>query len=578
MRLITQTYHSDQDILALREQINQTAYTGLLIQVFSGNLNPRDIQHVVQALRQHLPDAHIMGATTGGEIIHGRTRRHSIALCAMVFERCSVQTCTLPNRPAYEAGEQLANSLCDQRTPAALIVLADGIHTNGDALARGIESVAPDVPMAGGLAGDNLRFKQTWVFDAESLYEHGVVAAAIYGPLDVYQHANFNWHPIGPTFRITRAKGNLLKEINHIPAIRFFQNVFGEELIPANLERLTMAFPIILHLRKLRLARVCVAHTPRGDMVMAGDIPEGTTFQFGIGSPHSIIKESCVESAQLINQGIEGILVYSCIGRHMLLKRKIEEELRPLQTIAETCGFFTYGELGRLQGHDVLLNNTTTLLALSEHTQQLEPAKPIQCPSATRRDADLLLSAMSNFAQYISSRLEIENRKVTFVAEHDPLTGALNRLAGEKLLNLLKELPPQTTCVLALIDLDHFKQVNDTHGHQVGDRLLKFMTRFFENRLRKEDSLIRWGGEEFLLILKGVSLQQAKERLEQLLAQFRSETQQALGFAVSFSAGLANFSATEDINTLLKRADQALYRAKANGRARIEIAKADGGA
>ena len=571
MRLITQLYHSEADLDTLCEQITSTPYSGLLIQVFSGNANPDKVQAIIHSLHQRLPDAHIIGATTGGEIIHGHTHQNSIVLCAMAFDRCTVHTCSLTGQDAYAAGEQLAKTLCKEQSPAALIVLADGIHTNGDALARGIEAIAPDVPMAGGLAGDNLRFERTWVFDVDGAYDYGVVAAALYGPVDVHQHANFNWHPIGPTFRITRAQDNRLKEINHLPALDFFRSAFGKELIPDHLETLTMAFPIILHRGSLRLARVCVGLTPDGEMVMAGNIPEGATFQFGIGSPQSIIQESCEESAQLADQGIEGIVVYSCVGRHLLLKDKIEEELTPLQTIAETAGFFTYGELTQLQGHDVLLNNTTTLLALSEHTQD-KPA-PFNCTKSKQDEGDILLTAMANFAQYISARLETENRKVAFVAEHDPLTGALNRLSGEKLLQQIRTLAADTDFALALIDLDHFKHVNDAHGHQMGDRLLQLLVRFFEKRLRKEDSLIRWGGEEFLLILKGVSPARAKERLEQLLNLFQLETQQTLGFAVSFSAGLIVVNPDKNCDDLLREADEALYRAKALGRARVEQAE-----
>ncbi len=567
-------YRTPEDLDELEKQIAATSHRSLLLQVFAGTTDEAALTHLLEALKSRFADACIIGATTGGEILSGSTRQNAIVISALAFERCRVRTHAAAGTDSEENGRELARTLCWEEKPAALIVLADGIHTNGDALARGIESVAPAVPLAGGLAGDNMAFRKTLVFDRDRLLETGAVAAALYGPLEVYQHANFNWHPIGPLFRITRSEGNRLQEINHIPAIRFYQNVFGVQLIPDRLERLTMAFPIILQLDDgIQLARVCVAHTEEGDMIMAGNVPEGASFQFGIGSPESIVRESCEESLQLAEKDIEAILTYSCIGRHMLLKDKIEHELMPLQGIAETCGFFTYGELGRINGHNALMNNTTTLLALTEHTTPPR-TRTIQCPVPSRRDADLMLTAMANFARYISSRLEGENRRTAFIAEHDPLTGALNRFAGEKILALLRSNGSEVPVTLVMIDLDRFKQVNDSWGHQMGDRALKLLVGFFRRRLRQDDQLIRWGGEEFLIILRGATPEQAAPRLEQLLAGFRSESERRLGFPVTFSAGVTGCDPALELDTLLKRADEALYQAKEKGRARVEVAGA----
>ncbi|WP_294949092.1 FIST N-terminal domain-containing protein [Sulfurivirga sp.] len=566
-------YRTPEDLDELENKVAATPYRSLLLQVFAGTTDEAVLTPLLEALGERFADACIIGATTGGEILSGSTRQNAIVISALAFERCRVRTHTASGADSEENGRELARTLCWDEKPAALIVLADGIHTNGDALARGIESVAPAVPLAGGLAGDNMAFRRTLVFDRTRFIETGAVAAALYGPLEVHQHANFNWHPIGPLFRITRSQGNRLQEINHIPAIRFYQNVFGVQLIPDKLEQLTMAFPIILQLEDdIQLARVCVAHTEEGDMIMAGNVPEGATFQFGIGSPESIVRESCEESLQLAEKEIEAILTYSCIGRHMLLKEKIEHELTPLQDIAETCGFFTYGELGRINGHNALMNNTTTLLALTEHTVPPR-TRTIRCPVPSRREADLMLTAMANFARYISSRLEGENRRATFIAEHDPLTGALNRFAGERILTLLRSSNEAGPVALAMLDLDHFKQINDIHGHQAGDRVLKLLVSFIRRRLRQDDQLIRWGGEEFLIILRGATPEQASARLEQLLAGFHGESERCLGFPVTFSAGVTGCDPALELDTLLKRTDEALYQAKEKGRARVEVAK-----
>ncbi|NOY25599.1 MAG: diguanylate cyclase, partial [Oligoflexia bacterium] len=127
-------------------------------------------------------------------------------------------------------------------------------------------------------------------------------------------------------------------------------------------------------------------------------------------------------------------------------------------------------------------------------------------------------------------------------------------------------------CV-AMVDIDHFKQVNDTHGHLVGDQVLAAVGRILRQGVRTEDFCARWGGEEFAIALVGSSTDQAQRVLHRLL-----DTVQAFGFNgaqnqifhVSFSGGVACSETTPgNASTLIAQADQALYRAKAAGRQRI---------
>ena len=163
------------------------------------------------------------------------------------------------------------------------------------------------------------------------------------------------------------------------------------------------------------------------------------------------------------------------------------------------------------------------------------------------------------------------------IALTDPLTGLPNRRAAEE--RLQKEWARTSRdgdgFALALVDLDHFKMVNDRYGHAVGDEVLKAVARRFEGGLREGDWVARWGGEEFLFVLHGCNPEGAAGIMERLAAQARAAPVQTSVGAIptSFSAGVAAFGAN-DAETLpmLETIDQALYRAKAEGRDRVSMA------
>jgi diguanylate cyclase (GGDEF)-like protein len=155
--------------------------------------------------------------------------------------------------------------------------------------------------------------------------------------------------------------------------------------------------------------------------------------------------------------------------------------------------------------------------------------------------------------------------RVTELARTDPLTGLANRRSWDEALWLEQERARRTgvpLCV-ALLDLDHFKAYNDRLGHQAGDLLLKEAAAAWRAQLREVDTLARWGGEEFALLLPACSLEQAEKVIERV----RSSTPGA----ITFSAGIARWDEQESALHLMRRADSGLYTAKQHGRNRVSI-------
>lgn len=155
---------------------------------------------------------------------------------------------------------------------------------------------------------------------------------------------------------------------------------------------------------------------------------------------------------------------------------------------------------------------------------------------------------------------------------HDVLTGLINRRHMQSLLDeeVRRLRRTEQNFCLAIIDLDHFKQINDRHGHAVGDAVLKGFADVAQATLPPTDRLARWGGEEFLLLMPETSLPTARRRLDALQEALQRHDWSALkpDLAVSFSAGLCEPGGRTPLERDLERADRALYKAKAQGRAR----------
>ncbi|PND39321.1 hypothetical protein C1O66_18495 [Paucibacter aquatile] len=188
----------------------------------------------------------------------------------------------------------------------------------------------------------------------------------------------------------------------------------------------------------------------------------------------------------------------------------------------------------------------------------------------------LVASDITNLRQDNRS-LRLAHVRALAAAQTDPLTGLSNRRHGMQMLqDVLSRSEPWPLCI-AVLDLDHFKAINDGLGHAAGDRVLCDFARQLQASIRREDGCARIGGEEFLLILPATGAPQAQAIMERLQDRVRKARPlegpaDPASRGYTCSIGLTQAIWGESANTLLARADTALYQAKAEGRDRIFLA------
>lgn len=208
---------------------------------------------------------------------------------------------------------------------------------------------------------------------------------------------------------------------------------------------------------------------------------------------------------------------------------------------------------------------------LAQEMVLVEPQMPWYWARTALVVAVLLLLTLG-FMRMVQDRREARSRRA---ALRDPLTRMLNRRALVKALeHCIRDASRQVhPLALLLIDVDHFKRVNDTHGHISGDKVLRHVSRVLASNVRSDVYLGRFGGEEFVIVCPGMGMEEAQILAERLILAVRSSSVHIKGQALQVTVSIGGFAgpvgAHTQWETLLEAADSAMYRAKESGRNRV---------
>ncbi len=376
MQCFSLVYRDDADLKKFIEEKKLRDAQNILIQVFTGINEYSFLLSLQNSLRTLLPQAKIIGATSSGEISQEQVCNDSTILSFSLFESTKIETYLLSNeeKNGFVLGSSLMHMALTHPNNDELKVLisfTDGLFINAEEYLKGLTSVNNNIVIAGGMAGDNSLFKKTYVFDENTIIEKGAVAAALYNhSLHVHTDYNFSWQTLGKSHIVQKSEKNRVYKIGDKTAVEFYSYYLGEN-IAQMLPAIGVEFPLVIQKDGLNIARAVLNKYDDGSLGFAGNVPQGSHIRFGYGDIQMILNKGLVKAKELANNPIEGIFIYSCLARKYLLKDEISNEIKPLQSIAPTSGFFTYGEFYYANKKARLLNQTMTILALSEKSASI---------------------------------------------------------------------------------------------------------------------------------------------------------------------------------------------------------------
>lgn len=323
-------------------------------------------------------------------------------------------------------------------------------------------------------------------------------------------------------------------------------------------------------LRLLRLLVENVGELVADDKWMQGQI---STLKSIIEQP--LDKNAIADAERNLRNAIikQSTLKQSLTEAKFTLKSLMTTFIDRLGDLTESTGDYH----AKIENYSQKIGGADNITELSHILSDImQDTKVIQA-SALRTHEELLSTRkQANEAEERVKQLEQELEDVSELVREDQLTGALNRRGMEETLEreFKRAHRAQAKLSVALLDIDNFKQLNDTLGHQGGDAALVHLTRVIKEAVRPSDSVARYGGEEFLIIMPDTGLQESLETIERLQREltkkfFLHNNERKL---ITFSAGVALRSENEDKDDLVARADKAMYQAKQTGKNRVVAA------
>ncbi|OAI14053.1 diguanylate cyclase [Methylomonas lenta] len=241
--------------------------------------------------------------------------------------------------------------------------------------------------------------------------------------------------------------------------------------------------------------------------------------------------------------------------------------LQATDAIGETC---TKAE----QTNDSFQKKTAILEATSELAAGSSILQEIIQETRSLAATSQAMQVQLNAANAEMEQLRAELAQVRQIAVTDGLTGLLNRRAFDQTLSEIIEQPCSETTCLSMLDIDHFKQVNDTYGHTIGDHVIKFVATLLKKHAEDHHHVARYGGEELAIIMPNTPKHKAIEiseniRLEMEKSRLKRKTDNLTLGQITISIGIAELQPNDNPESLITRADSALYQAKKSGRNKV---------
>jgi len=450
---------------ALRKEIVKSGFDAnqkLFVQLFLNVYTRESVCEIRDDILEILPNALILGTTADGVLVDTKVSEKSHVLSITAFENTVCKTYLQEMDEGMSSatlGEALAKNSLSGTTKVA-ILFSEGLHVNGEEFLEAYASSHPNVHLAGGMAADGARFQETWVFTQSAITNRGAVCATLESEvLEYHSLYNNNWTKIGLPLKITKAIKNRVYTINNKPAAQMYRHYLGDEVY-SNLPATAIEFPLIFEHDGIDISRAAIGRLEDDSLLFSGNVTQGIDVHLGFGNAALVADSARQVQEEFQKYSIESIFVYSCMGRRRFLQGLIATELAPLSMVAQTSGFFTYGEF--FKGENVeLLNQTMTVLALSESHQtrsvNVESDESILAPSSVVKTQNALIHLVqvsSSEIQNLNEQLEknISQKTQELEATVEELRRA-TKSKSEFLANMSHEIRTPLNAILGFLEL-----------------------------------------------------------------------------------------------------------------------------
>ncbi|WP_037287535.1 sensor domain-containing diguanylate cyclase [Saccharibacillus sacchari] len=549
-----------------------------LVQFFASHVDSNAIPALYQRIIEYIPEAIVTGITTAGEIHEGESIMERTVVVFSFFETAELQLVSYhgQSEAERELGRRMVDTILSEPVAApikGIQLYATTQRMNAAGLLEDMQSRLEGVPVFGAGASSYHNHGETWIFAGDQVYEEGAAAVVFRGAeLEIEVYPCLGWEPLSRAMTITEIESpTLLKTLDGIPAASVYEKYLGIQN-DDNFFKNMLEFPLMLKRGTSTLARVPLIRRANGSLQLVADVHVGEQVRITYGSPKHIIEAAYDMQKKLADFRPQGILIYSCYCRQVYLQEGLNLETQGFRQIAPSAGFYTYGEFYGEGGELALHNATMVAVGMREGglAEQFSGQEPNQVHLSESKPMEMT-ARLARFVGVVVEELEQANRDLQELMQADSLTGIYNRRKMDELLGeAMSSDEANDSLSIVLLDIDWFKRINDTYGHLCGDEVLKRTAAILREDVCGTGDVGRWGGEEFLLLLRNKKADEAVTIAERIRVTLEQTDFGAPG-SVTASFGVTAARPGEEIRQLFKRADDALYSAKHGGRNRVVL-------
>ena len=554
----------------------------ILVQVFVNIKTIKEIDYIknsIKTIEEKMPKAIVVGMTTGSQIINGEIEDNDTVISITFFKNTKLKSFAIPYSWGQEeiVGNDLGQKIMNSYTSvSAVLIFITTFFMNYKQSIDLICEKIKNVFVFGGAASADFESNGIvqMVFYGQENLTSGIVAVVFSGEnLQIEKQSYLGWEPLSRELTITKVNEDLIvKEIEGKTPFSIYEKYLGIKKNEYNFVN-AVEFPILSEVNGKKLATVFAKYNEDESVYGGWNFKKGDKVRIGYGDPNKIIRNTKYIHKKMKKFNPEAMFIYTCHSRIIFLKEDERLEIEPLGDIAPIAGGYTYGELCGVGENVFLQNLAMVVIGMREE----EPKNNTECNEVEDEQIETinlsqmtLVSRLVHFIKAVVQDYEESQNKLEILSITDKLTGLNNR---GKIDEILKEEMNnmkinKTNLSIVLLDIDHFKLVNDTYGHHIGDVVLKGIAKILKSNIRKKDSVGRWGGEEFMIILKDTSLENATHIAERIRKTINNYDFEQVG-KISASFGVIEVNEIEDEIKALNRVDKALYEAKNTGRNKV---------